>query len=44
MIWHLYDNYLTPGGSFFGTLKACEPLHIMYALPVATPSPMSHPT
>lgn len=30
MIWHLYDYYLTPGGAFFGTMKACAPIHIMY--------------
>jgi exo-1,4-beta-D-glucosaminidase len=32
MIWHLYDYYLRPAGGFFGTRKACEPLHVMYAL------------
>ncbi len=31
LIWHLYDYYLRPGGGFFGTKKACEPLHVMYA-------------
>jgi exo-1,4-beta-D-glucosaminidase len=31
MIWHLYDYYLRPGGSYFGTKKACEPLHVQYA-------------
>ena len=31
MIWHLYDYYLDTGGGFFGTKKACEPLHIQYA-------------
>jgi exo-1,4-beta-D-glucosaminidase len=31
LIWHLYDHYLRPGGGFFGTQKACEPLHVMYA-------------
>jgi exo-1,4-beta-D-glucosaminidase len=31
MIWHLYDFYLRPGGSYFGTKKACEPLHVQYA-------------
>ncbi len=31
MIWHLYDFYLRPGGSYFGTKKACEPLHIQYS-------------
>jgi exo-1,4-beta-D-glucosaminidase len=32
MIWHLYDYYLRPGGSYFGAKKACEPLHIQYSL------------
>ena len=27
MIWHLYDYYLRPGGGYFGTKKALEPLH-----------------
>ena len=31
LIWHLHDYYLRPGGGFFGTQKACEPLHVMYA-------------
>jgi exo-1,4-beta-D-glucosaminidase len=31
MIWHLYDFYLRPGGSYFGTKKACEPLHVQYS-------------
>jgi exo-1,4-beta-D-glucosaminidase len=31
MIWHLYDWYLRPGGSYFGVKKACEPLHIQYS-------------
>jgi exo-1,4-beta-D-glucosaminidase len=31
MIWHLYDYYLRPGGGYFGTKKACEPLHIQYS-------------
>ncbi|HUQ01842.1 MAG TPA: glycoside hydrolase family 2 protein, partial [Kofleriaceae bacterium] len=31
MIWHLFDWYLRPGGGYFGTQKACEPLHVMYA-------------
>ncbi len=31
MIWHLYDYYLRPAGSYFGTKKACEPLHIQYS-------------
>jgi exo-1,4-beta-D-glucosaminidase len=28
--WHLYDYYLVPGGGYFGTRKANEPLHIQY--------------
>jgi exo-1,4-beta-D-glucosaminidase len=31
MIWHLYDYYLLPGGGYFGTKKACEPLHVQYS-------------
>lgn len=31
LIWHLYDWYLRPGGAYFGTKKACEPLHIQYS-------------
>jgi exo-1,4-beta-D-glucosaminidase len=31
MIWHLYDYYLRPGGGYYGTKKACEPLHIQYS-------------
>jgi exo-1,4-beta-D-glucosaminidase len=29
--WNLYDYYLRTGGSYFGTKKACEPLHIQYS-------------
>jgi len=29
--WHLYDYYLHPAGGYFGTKKACEPLHIQYS-------------
>ena len=28
--WHLYDYYLVPGGGYFGTRKANEPMHIQY--------------
>ena len=28
--WQLYDYYLMPGGAFFGTKKACEPVHILF--------------
>ena len=31
MIWHLYDWYLRPGGGYFGTKKACEPVHVLYS-------------
>lgn len=31
MIWHLYDYYLDAGGGYFGTKKACEPLHVQYS-------------
>lgn len=31
MIWHLYDYYLRPAGGYYGTKKACEPLHIQYS-------------
>ncbi|MEA2701236.1 MAG: exo,4-beta-D-glucosaminidase [Myxococcales bacterium] len=31
LMWHLYDHYLRAGGGYFGTKKACEPLHVMYA-------------
>jgi exo-1,4-beta-D-glucosaminidase len=31
LIWHLYDFYLRPGGGYFGTKKACEPLHVQYS-------------
>jgi exo-1,4-beta-D-glucosaminidase len=31
MIWHLYDYYLRPGGSYFGAKKAGEPVHVQYS-------------
>jgi exo-1,4-beta-D-glucosaminidase len=31
LIWHLYDWYMRPGGGYFGTKKACEPLHVQYS-------------
>jgi exo-1,4-beta-D-glucosaminidase len=31
IIWHLYDYYMVPAGGYFGTKKACEPLHIQYS-------------
>jgi exo-1,4-beta-D-glucosaminidase len=31
LIWHLYDYYLTPAGGYYGTKKACEPVHVMFS-------------
>jgi len=31
LIWHLYDYYLVPAGGYFGTKKACEPMHVQYS-------------
>jgi exo-1,4-beta-D-glucosaminidase len=31
LIWHLYDYYLLPAGGYFGTRKACEPVHVQYS-------------
>ncbi len=31
IIWNLYDYYLVPSGAYFGTKKACEPLHVQYS-------------
>jgi len=31
LIWHLYDYYLRPGGGYFGTMKALEPVHVQYS-------------
>ncbi|HEV2349692.1 MAG TPA: glycoside hydrolase family 2 protein [Terriglobia bacterium] len=31
LIWHLFDYYLRPAGGYFGTQKACEPLHVQYS-------------
>jgi exo-1,4-beta-D-glucosaminidase len=31
LIWHLYDYCLLPAGGYFGTKKACEPVHVQYA-------------
>jgi exo-1,4-beta-D-glucosaminidase len=30
LIWQLYDTYLQPNGSFYGTKKTCTPLHAIY--------------
>jgi len=29
--WHLFDYYLQPAGGYFGSKKACEPLHIQFS-------------
>jgi exo-1,4-beta-D-glucosaminidase len=29
--WHLFDYYLQPAGGYFGSKKACEPLHVQYS-------------
>jgi len=31
IIWNLYDYYLVPAGAYFGSKKACEPLHVQYS-------------
>jgi exo-1,4-beta-D-glucosaminidase len=31
IIWHLYDFYMRPAGGYFGTQKACEPMHVQYS-------------
>ncbi len=31
LIWNLYDYYLVPSGAYFGSKKACEPLHVQYS-------------
>jgi exo-1,4-beta-D-glucosaminidase len=31
LVWHLYDWYLRPGGGYFGTKKANEPVHVQYS-------------
>jgi exo-1,4-beta-D-glucosaminidase len=31
IVWHLYDYYLRPGGGYFGTKKANEPVHVQYS-------------
>jgi exo-1,4-beta-D-glucosaminidase len=31
LYWQFYDYYLAPNGSFYGTRKACENLHIQYS-------------
>lgn len=48
-IWHLYDYYLNTGGGYFGTKKACEPLHVQYSyddhsIYVVSSLPVAHPS
>lgn len=31
LIWHTYDYYLYPAGTYFGMKKALTPLHILYS-------------
>jgi exo-1,4-beta-D-glucosaminidase len=31
LIWHTYDYYLYPAGTYFGIKKSLEPLHVMYS-------------
>src|SRR5205085_769709 len=31
IFWHLFDWYLRPGGGYFGTKHANEPVHVMYS-------------
>jgi exo-1,4-beta-D-glucosaminidase len=31
LIWHLYDYYMVPAGGYYGTKKACEPVHVQYS-------------
>jgi exo-1,4-beta-D-glucosaminidase len=31
LIWHTYDYYLYPSGTYFGMKKSLEPLHVMYS-------------
>jgi exo-1,4-beta-D-glucosaminidase len=33
LIWHTYDYYLYPAGTYFGMKKSMEPLHILYSYP-----------
>ena len=30
MVWQTYDYYLNPTGGYFGSKKACEPIHIQW--------------
>lgn len=41
LIWHLWDHSLRTAGGYFGTKKACEPLHIQYDAGLHTVSVVS---
>lgn len=41
LIWHLWDHALRPAGGYFGTKKACEPVHIQYDAGLNTVSVVS---
>lgn len=41
LIWHLWDHSLRAAGGYFGTKKACEPLHIQYDAGIGTVSVVS---
>lgn len=30
LYWQLYDYYLMPTGAYYGTMKACQPLNVIY--------------
>ena len=30
MYWQLFDSYLMPNGAFYGAMKGCQPLNIVY--------------
>ena len=30
MYWQLFDHYLMPNGAFYGAMKGCQPLNIVY--------------
>ncbi|HTJ14358.1 MAG TPA: polysaccharide deacetylase family protein [Dinghuibacter sp.] len=36
LIWHTYDYYLYPAGTYFGMKKAMEPVHVMYSYATGT--------
>jgi exo-1,4-beta-D-glucosaminidase len=41
LIWHLWDHSLRAAGGYFGTKKACEPVHIQYDAGLHTVSVVS---